>query len=81
MRVLVPPVRWARDYFRPERVHMRETCDGLPRAIDTDYGRMGVGVCGAWLDDMAVHDAMFESATVHKCALCGAIADQLGGLI
>lgn len=75
MRVVVPAMTWATDYFRPARAHLRETCDGRPRLLDTDYGPVGVAVCREWLLDGAVD----PESIVERCPACVAVFRQLGG--
>lgn len=77
--VVVPPVVWVQDYFRPERVHMRETCDGLPRMADTDYGRIGLAACSDWLGDTVVADP--EAPGLARCDRCAEIVARLGGIV
>lgn len=80
MNVLVPNVTWVRGYFRPERVHMMETCDGKPRTADFGdrYGMLVVAVCGNPLGSTAVDSP--NVALDELCSACRDIADQLGGL-
>lgn len=75
MRVVVPAMTWATDYFRPARAHLRETCDGQPRRLETDYGPVGVAVCHEWLLD----DVIDAGSTVERCPACVVVFRQLGG--
>jgi hypothetical protein len=76
---------WATDYFRPSRAHLRETCDGRPRLLDTDYGMVGVAVCREWLLDDVLDDDVLDdvpaagSAAVERCPACVVVHRQLGG--
>lgn len=76
MRVVAPEGTWATDYFRPSLVHLRETCDGQPRKLQTDYGTVGVAVCRGWLLDDVVDP---DSDVTQRCPSCVAVDRQLGG--
>jgi len=76
MRVVPPAMTWATDYFRPARAHLRETCDGRPRRLETDYGTVGIAVCREWLLDDVVDPG---AAAVERCPACVAVLRQLGG--
>lgn len=81
MNVLVPNVTWVRGYFRPERVHMMETCDGKPRTayFGDKYGTLVVAACGHPLGSTAAKNP--GSAPDMLCSPCRRIADRLGGIV
>lgn len=78
LRVVHPEVVWALELHRPNRLHMRETCDGVPRVIETDYGSVGLAACGEWLGTQL--DVAPDPATLTKCPRCLERVRQLGGM-
>lgn len=80
MKVLVAGVTWARGYFRPELVHVMETCDGVPRAVDfREHGTLAVAVCRQPLGSDLVKVPRTDPD--ERCPLCRDIADRLQGIV
>ncbi|MGQ0838012.1 hypothetical protein [Actinokineospora sp.] len=79
MRVLVPPMIWARGEFRRSLVHMVDTRDGTPHTTTTDHGLRRVAVCGQLLADVDSNES--DKATREVCGACADVAARLGGIV
>lgn len=80
MRIVVPELTWIHGYFRPELLHLQETCDGKPRLADRgdQHTVLSVAVCGAWLSTMPTDE---EVAPRDRCVECSDLAGRIGGIV
>lgn len=61
--------RWQQGVVRPQRIHIQETQDGVPRVANAPYGHTGnIAICRAWTAGDLVNPA--KHATFERCGFC-----------